>query len=281
MLRNLLTPVLNGRGVRQLSTPVRKNVFKAALMANERKQIGLWTGLRSPMVSEMLSHVSGFDWLVVDMEHSPNELGDVLLQLQTSQHGHAEPVVRVPWNELVIVKRVLDLGAQSILFPWVNTAEEAKEAIASTRYPPHGVRGVMSLARMNQYGACGPEYYQTCDAQILRIIQIETMEAVDNIEAIAAVDGVDALFVGPSDLAASMGHLGNPAHPEVKAAIDAAFKRIVATGKAAGFLSANPDDCKNALRQGCSFVAVGSDVALLTNLCRAKAAEFHEFSSKL
>lgn len=176
---------------------------------------------------------------------------------------------------------MLDLGAQSILFPWINDAEQAAAAVASTRYPPHGVRGVMSLARMNQYGTNGPAYFHECDAQICRIVQVETVEAVSNIEAIAAVDGVDALFVGPSDLAASMGHIGNPAHPEVRAAIADAVRRIAASGKAGGFLSANPDDCKWVLELGVDFVAVGSDVALLTNLCRAKAEEFHAFAAGL
>jgi len=135
------------------SKKVRVNAFKAAIApsATQRRQIGLWTGLRSTLVAEMISHTSGLDWFVIDMEHGPNEVPDVLLQMQASQYGHAEPVVRVPWNEIVTVKRVLDLGCQSIIFPWVNTAEEARKAVEATRYPglgEAGVRGVMSLARM-------------------------------------------------------------------------------------------------------------------------------------
>ncbi|CAJ1438617.1 unnamed protein product [Effrenium voratum] len=229
---------------------VRENLFKK-MLKNDRPQIGLWTGIRSTLVAEMLSHASGMDWFVIDMEHSPNELNDVLLQLQASQRGSAEPVVRVPWAEPVVVKRVLDLGAQSLIFPWINTPEQAKLAVEATQYPGlGGIRGVMSLARMNNYGAQNPHYYKEAAGQICNIVQIETMEAVDNIEAIAAVEGVDALFVGPSDLSASMGFIGQPQHPEVRAMIEQAFARIVATGKAAGFLTANKDDAKWALKPG-------------------------------
>merc|ERR1719330_1269734 len=265
-------------------TKVRRNAFKAAIVPGptQCRQIGLWTGLRSTMVAEMLSHVSGLDWFVIDMEHGPNEMVDVLLQLQASQRGRAEPVVRVPWNEPVIVKRVLDLGAQSILFPWVNTAEEAKQAVAATRYPGlGGVRGVMSLARMNNYGSQNPHYYREAAGQICNIVQIETVTACDNIEKIAAVDGIDALFIGPSDLSASMGHIGNPGHAEVKEQIADAFKRIGATGKASGFLTANQDDAKWALTLGCNFVAVGSDMQMLTAAAKSAAANFHAFSKEL
>jgi 4-hydroxy-2-oxoheptanedioate aldolase len=226
----------------------------------------------------MISHTSGLDWFVIDMEHGPNEVNDVLLQLQASQHGNAEPVVRVPWNEIVTVKRILDLGCQSIIFPWVNNAEEARAAVEATRYPANGqgVRGVMSLARMNNYGA-RPTYYKEAAAQICTIVQIETLEAANNIEEIAAVDGVDALFVGPSDLAASMGFIGQATHPEVKAKIAECFERINKTGKASGFLTANHDDCKWALSLGCSFVAIGSDMQILAHSTRAYSADFKKF----
>lgn len=263
---------------------VRRNIFKSAIRSGpgHRRQIGLWTGLRSSLVAEMISHVSGFDWFVIDMEHCPNELNDVLIQLQASQHGRAEPVVRVPWNEPVMVKRVLDLGAQTLIFPWVNTAEEAERAVQSTRYPGlGGVRGVMSLMRMNNYGAQNPHYYKEAAGQICNIVQIETREALENIEEIAAVDGVDALFIGPSDLSASLGHIGNPQHPEVRAHIESAFRRIAATGKASGFLSANHDDCRWVLELGCNFVAVGSDIQMITSLAKSSAADFHAFCLKL
>jgi len=265
-------------------TAVRINAFKEAIkpQPGQRRQIGLWTGLRSTLVAEMLSHVSGMDWFVVDMEHSPNELVDVLTQLQASQRGRAEPVVRVPWAEPVIVKRVLDLGAQSIIFPWINTPEEARKAVEATRYPGlGGIRGVMSLARMNNYGAQNPHYYKEAAGQICNIMQIETLEAVENTEAIAAIDGVDALFVGPSDLSASMGFIGQAQHPEVKAKIEEAFSRIVATGKAAGFLTASKEDAQWALKCGCHFVAVGSDMQMLTAAAKAAASDFHSFAKDL
>lgn len=263
---------------------LRRNVFKEAIRPGpgQRRQIGLWTGLRSTLVAEMISHVSGMDWFCIDMEHGPNELNDVLLQLQVSQRGRAEPVVRVPWNEPVIVKRVMDLGAQSLLFPWVNNALEAEKAVASTRYPGlGGNRGVMSLARMNNYGAQNPHYYREAASQICNIVQIETAAAVDNIEEIASVDGIDALFIGPSDLSASLGHIGNPGHPEVRDKIAEAFARIKTTGKASGFLTANKDDVKWVLGLGCNFVGVGSDMQMLTVSVKSAATEFHAFCEKL
>eukprot|EP00747_Dinoflagellata_sp_TGD_P181532 gnl/TRDRNA2_/TRDRNA2_35401_c0_seq1.p1 gnl/TRDRNA2_/TRDRNA2_35401_c0~~gnl/TRDRNA2_/TRDRNA2_35401_c0_seq1.p1 ORF type:complete len:306 (+),score=65.40 gnl/TRDRNA2_/TRDRNA2_35401_c0_seq1:58-975(+) len=262
---------------------VRVNHFKAAIKPcpGQKRQIGLWTGLRSTLVAEMISHVSGMDWFVIDMEHGPNEINDVLVQLQASQRGGAEPVVRVPWNEIVTVKRVLDLGAQSILFPWVNSAAEAQAAVDAMRYPREGVRGVMSLARMNNYGASNPHYYKEAANQLCTIVQIETVEAVDNIEEIAAVDGVDALFIGPSDLSASMGHIGNPGHPEVRAKIEEAIKRIAKTGKASGFLSGNHDDCRWVLSLGCNFCAVGSDMNFLTGMTKKAAEDFHKYCETL
>jgi len=277
-------------GARSLSTKyvpeaalkVRTNVFKAAIAAGDRRQIGLWTGLGSTMVAEMVSTTSGFDWFVIDMEHFPTGLESVLVQLQASQHGAAEPIVRVPWNEPVVVKRVLDMGAQTVLFPYVQNRQEAEAAVASTRYPPQGIRGVVSSQRMNNFGASSPGYYHDCAAQLCTIVQVETAEAVANIAEIGAVDGVDALFIGPSDLAASLGHLGNPGHPEVRAAIEAAFTAIRATGKAGGFLSANKADCEWVLGDlGASFCGVGSDYALLANQSRSLAAGYHDFCSTL
>lgn len=264
-------------------TQVRNNFFKEAIQPGpgKRRQIGVWSGLRSTLVAEMFSHVSGFDWFVIDMEHGPNEMVDVLLQLQASQRGNAEPIVRVPWNEPVVVKRVLDLGAQTILFPWVNTADEARRAVESTRYPGlGGIRGVMSLARMNNYGAANPHYYHQAADQICNIVQIETLTAVENIEAIAAVDGIDALFIGPSDLSASMGHIGQPAHPEVKAKIEEAIARIKVTGKASGFLTSSPEQARWVLDLGCNFVGVGSDMQMLTAAARASAADYHAYCKK-
>jgi 4-hydroxy-2-oxoheptanedioate aldolase len=259
---------------------VRENRFKAAIAARER-QIGMWTCLASPMVAEMVGTTSGLDWFVIDMEHSPNEIPQVLTQLQASQHGHAEAVVRVPWNEPVVVKRVLDLGAQSLIFPYVQTAEEAAAAVASTRYPPEGVRGVMSIQRMNNYGTQLPDYYRLAHTQICNILQVETIGAVERIAEIGAVPGVDALFIGPSDLAASMGHIGNPGHPEVRAAIELAIAKIAECGLPSGFLSAKPEDCRWVLEKGVSFCAVGSDLQMLAASTRAAAKDFKSFVKTL
>lgn len=169
-----------------------------------------------------------------------------------------------------------------LIFPWINTAEEAKAAVEATRYPTlGGIRGVMSLARMNGYGSQNPHYYKESAGQICNIVQIETLEAVDNIEKIAAVEGIDALFIGPSDLSASMGHIGNAEHPEVREKMAEAFKRIGATGKASGFLNANPDTCKWALSQGCNFIAVGSDIQMITAGAKNAAATYRKFCETL
>lgn len=260
--------------VRFSTVPHRRNNFKHVLKAGKKKQIGLWTGLRSTLVAEMLTH-AGFDWTVIDMEHSPNELNDVLLQLQVAQPGKAEPIVRVPWNEPVIVKRVLDIGAQSVLFPYVNTRKEAEQAVLSTRYPPAGIRGVMSLARMNNYGKT-PDYYKNAHQEICVIVQVETLEAVNNIAEIAKVEGVDAVFIGPSDLSASMGHIGHFAHPDVQATIKRGIESAVKAGIPCGFLSGNEDDVKKALDWGCTFAAVGSDMAVLTKQATALNQRFQD-----
>jgi 4-hydroxy-2-oxoheptanedioate aldolase len=263
------------------SRDIRKNSLKFALNDKNRpKQIGLWTGLKSSLIAEMLATTSGFDWFVIDMEHSPNDISDVLIQLQVSQHGSVEPIVRVPWNDPVMVKRVLDMGAQTILFPVINNANEARLAVSSMRYPPLGIRGVMSLQRMNLYGAYGPQYYQNAHTQLCCVCQIETVEALNNIEEIAAVEGVDALFLGPSDLSASLGYIGQPKAPVVRAALADGFKRIHAAGKASGFLSGDRTECEWALEQGASMVGVGSDIALLANTSRALATHFKSYHSK-
>ena len=258
---------------------LRKNRFKAAIRRGDF-QIGLWSGLRSTLVAEMLTQVAAFDWTVIDMEHSPNELGDVLTQLQVAQQGHAEPMVRVPWNEPVIVKRVLDIGAQTILFPMIQNADEAAQAVAATRYPQNdGIRGVMSLARMNNYGAT-PDYYLKAHQEICVIVQCETVEAVLNIPEICKVKGVDGIFVGPSDLSASMGHIGNPYQKDVQTMIRKAVNACKKAGKPAGYLTGDETQAKQMIDWGFNFVAVGSDMAVLTNASRALADRFQEYCAR-
>ena len=258
---------------------LRKNKFKAAIRRGDF-QIGLWSGLRSTLVAEMLTQVAAFDWTVIDMEHSPNELGDVLTQLQVAQQGHAEPMVRVPWNEPVIVKRVLDIGAQTILFPMIQNAEEAAAAVAATRYPQNGgIRGVMSLARMNNYGAT-PDYYLKAHQEICVIVQCETAEAVENIPEICRVRGVDGIFVGPSDLSASMGHIWDPYQNDVQRMIKKAVGFCKKADKPAGYLTGDEAQAKQMINWGYNFVAVGSDMAVLTNASRALADRFQVYCSR-
>ena len=195
---------------------IRKNIFKQKILKFE-KQIGIWSCLSNNTVAEILS-VVGFDWIVIDMEHSPNDIQEVLVQLQIIQGFSSEPIVRVPWNEPVMVKRVLDMGAQSILFPYVEDEKEALAAVESTRYPPKGIRGVMSAARMNKYGTV-TDYYKKADDEICVLIQCESKKAIQNISKIAAVEGVDGIFIGPSDLSASIGKIGQFEDEEVQALI--------------------------------------------------------------
>jgi 4-hydroxy-2-oxoheptanedioate aldolase len=237
-----------------------------------RPQIGLWSQLTSPVAAEILSH-SGFDFLVIDTEHAPNELPHVLAQLQAMAGGTASPVVRAAWNDPVLVKRLLDVGAQSLIVPFVQNADEARRAVAATRYPPHGMRGVAVATRASGYGRVAG-YLARAHEELCVLVQIETRAALAHIESIAGVDGVDGLFIGPGDLSADLGRLGDPGHPDVRAAIDGAVRRIRATGKAAGILAPVEADARRYLDMGCLFVAVGSDVGLLARQSEALAARF-------
>jgi 4-hydroxy-2-oxoheptanedioate aldolase len=248
-----------------------RNAFKQALSRGER-QVGLWCGMASPVSAEILAG-AGFDWIVIDGEHAPNDITTLLPQLQAMRGGTAEPVFRVPWNEPVIIKRALDVGARSLLMPFVQNADEARKAVAATRYPPLGIRGVSVAPRANDYGRI-QNYHRNAHVDTCVLVQIETRAALKEIEAIAAVEGVDGIFLGPSDLAADFGHLGNPKHPEVQAAIREAAARIRAKGKAAGTLSSGADDAEALFEMGYNFTAVGSDVGILARNAETLAARF-------
>src|SRR5262245_688591 len=254
------------------------NPFKQALAAGQ-PQIGLWCSLCSNVAAEVLAR-AGFDWILVDTEHAPNELPSVLSQLQALSAGSTAPIVRPAWNDFVLVKRFLDIGVQNFLIPYVQNVEEAKAAVAATRYPPEGIRGVAVLHRGNQFGRI-KDYYARSNREICLILQIETRQALDNLEAIAGVEGVDGLFIGPSDLAAALGHLGDTGHPEVRAAIESAMKRIRATGKAPGMLAPVEADARHWLEHGCTVLAVGSDVGLLLRQSETLAAKFKNAESPL
>jgi 4-hydroxy-2-oxoheptanedioate aldolase len=252
-------------------TVLPPNAFKAALREG-RPQIGLWSSLCSNIAAEILAS-AGFDWILIDTEHAPNELPGVLSQLQALAGGTAEPVVRCAWNDMVLIKRILDVGARSILVPFVQTAEEARRAVAATRYPPRGIRGVAVTHRANRFGRVA-NYHRTAHEEICVLVQIETRTSLEQIEAIAAVDGIDGLFIGPSDLAADLGHLGDRQHPEAQAAYRDACARIRAAGKPAGFLTADPDEAARFLESGFTFVAVGSDVGILAQATTKLAERF-------
>ena len=250
---------------------MQRNRFKAALARGET-QIGLWSSLCSPLSAEIIGD-SGFDWILVDTEHSPNEVPGVMAQLQALATGTASPVVRPAWNDPILLKRLLDIGAQSVLVPFVQNADEAARAVAACRYPPAGIRGITASGRASHYGRV-KTYLKEADAEICVLIQVETEQALSQLEAIAAVPGVDGIFVGPSDLSASMGQIGNPAHPSVQAAIEDAGRRLKAAGKAGGILTGNEAEARRYLDWGYGFVAVGSDIGLLAKGADALAQTF-------
>lgn len=250
---------------------IPENSFKRALEAG-RLQIGLWSILSSHVTVEIIAG-SGFDWLVLDTEHAPNELPMVYSQLQAAKGGTAHPLVRVPWNDMVTLKRYLDIGVQSFLIPYVETAEEAANAVAYTRYPPKGVRGYSAAPRASGFGRI-KGYPQVCEEELAVVVQIETRKGLDNIEAIAAVEGVTALFIGPGDLSAALGHVGNPKHPEVLETIESAIARIRKAGKPVGILTPDEALARRYIELGCGFVAVGSDIGILARTSEALAAKF-------
>ena len=250
------------------------NPFKIALHEG-RVQIGLWSSLCSPLVAEVIGG-AGFDWIVIDSEHAPNELAGVVLQLQAMASELAEPVVRIPIADPVAIKRYLDAGARSLLVPMVNNAATASAIVAATRYPPAGIRGVGTVHRASRFGRVN-DYLQRAVETLCVLVQLETKEALRNLEEIASVDGVDGMFIGPSDLSADLGHLGDPDHPEVQAAIAGAVARGKKVQKAMGILTSDRDAANRYLQLGFSFVAVGSDLGILARQTEALAASFQDW----
>jgi 4-hydroxy-2-oxoheptanedioate aldolase len=248
-----------------------RNAFKHSLKASQA-QIGLWSSLSSSYSVEVIAG-AGFEWILLDMEHSPNDLESLLTQLQAAAPYPTHAVVRVPWNDMVAMKRILDVGAQSFLVPYVCTADEARAAVAHTRYPPKGVRGVAGTTRASRFGRI-KDYARRAHEEICVLVQVETQAALDNIEAICAVDGVDGVFIGPADLHASMGYVGEIANPKVKPVIDDAIRRIRKAGKAPGILTPSEEDARRWLDCGALFVAVGADVGILARGAEALAAKF-------
>jgi 4-hydroxy-2-oxoheptanedioate aldolase len=247
------------------------NHFKRAIKAG-RQQIGLWCSLASNVSVEIVAG-SGFDWLLLDTEHSPNELPMVYSQLQAMMENSTHPIVRPPWNDMVTIKRYLDAGVQTLLIPTVQSEAEAKAAVAYTRYPPRGVRGFASGSRSSRFGRV-ENYHTRCEEEICVLVQIETQPGLDNLEAIARVEGVDGVFIGPGDLSAAIGYVGQPMHPEVIKVIEDAMRRIKACGVAPGILTPDEKLAKRCIELGCLFTAVGSDSGLLARGSEQLARKF-------
>lgn len=252
--------------------PAPANTFKAALLGGEA-QIGLWLGLANAYTAEICSG-AGFDWLLIDGEHAPNDLPTMTAQLQAIAASGASAVVRPPIGETWIIKQLLDIGAQTILVPMVETPTQARELVKSMRYPPHGVRGVgAALARASAFNRI-PDYLATANDQTCLLVQLESRAGLAALEGIASVDGVDGIFIGPADLAADMGYLGKPGAPEVQAAVEDAIMRIQKSGKAAGILTSDTKLAARYLQLGAAFVAVGTDVTLLAQATSTLAGKF-------
>ncbi|MGP0014999.1 MULTISPECIES: 4-hydroxy-2-oxoheptanedioate aldolase [Pseudomonas] len=250
------------------------NRFKQRLQSGET-QIGLWLGLADAYCAELAAN-AGFDWLLIDGEHAPNDLRGMLGQLQAVAPYASQAIIRPVIGDTALIKQVLDIGAQTLLVPMVESAVQARELVRAIHYPPQGIRGVGSaLARASRWNSI-PGYLEQADAQMCLLVQIESREGLANLDAIAAVEGVDGVFIGPADLSASMGHRGNPGHPEVQAAIEDAIVRIRTAGKAAGILSADEALARRYIELGAAFVAVGVDTTVLMRGLQTLAAKFKD-----
>jgi 4-hydroxy-2-oxoheptanedioate aldolase len=250
------------------------NTFKRRLRSGEA-QIGLWLGLADACCAELAAN-AGFDWLLIDGEHAPNDLRGMLGQLQAVAPYPSHPIIRPVIGDTALIKQVLDIGVQTLLVPMVESAEQAQTLVKAIHYPPNGVRGVGSaLARASHWNSI-PGYLDKADEQMCLLVQIESREGLANLDAIASVEGVDGVFIGPADLSASMGYRGNPGHLEVQAAIEDAIARIQRAGKAAGILSADQKLAKRYIELGATFVAVGVDTTVLMRGLQTLAATFKD-----
>ena len=248
-----------------------ENRFKRAI-AERRQQIGLWCSLPGSYIAEAVAG-SGFDWLLFDTEHSPGDVLSVLPQLQAVAPYNVSPIIRPASNDTVLIKRFLDIGAQTLLIPYVQNREEAESAVAAMRYPPDGVRGVSGLTRATRFGRVDG-YAKRAQEELCLLVQVETGEALESLEKIATVDGVDGVFIGPADLAASLGFAGEPDHPVVVAAVEDAIKRIERAGKPSGILTPNTSFAHRCISLGTTFTAVGIDAGILARGTESLARQF-------
>lgn len=249
-----------------------QNIFKAALQGG-KPQIGLWLSLGNAYTAEICA-TAGFDWLLIDGEHAPNDVRSILSQLQAIGAYRSQPVVRPVAGDVALIKQVLDIGAQTLLIPMVDTPEQAAAMVAAVRYPPQGIRGNGAAgARATRWGL-ERDYVDRANDEVCLLVQAESALALENLEAICAVDGVDGVFIGPADLSASLGYRSDPGHPAVQKAIDEALLRIIGSGKAAGILAPHLPQAKRYLDMGCRFVAVGVDASVLARAMRDLSAQF-------
>lgn len=254
--------------------PAPVNTFKKALSEGETV-FGCWVGLADTLSTELMG-TAGFDWLVIDGEHGPNDLRSILAQLQVLEASDSHPVVRVPVGETYMLKQMLDAGAQTLLVPMVESADQARQLVRDVTYPPHGDRGVgYALSRAARFSQIA-DYGTTADAQICLLVQVENRKGLAALDDILAIDGIDGVFIGPADLAADMGHMGDSLHPDVQTAIMDALSRIRAAGKAPGILSTHDPMTEAAIAAGAQFVAVGADVLLLSHAAQALSARWKD-----
>lgn len=229
--------------------------------------VGTFAMAASPLMAEALGCV-GFDWVVVDMEHTPLDLADLVHMLQAIAGTPMLPITRVPWNDTVMVKRVLDAGAQTLMVPFVQNADEARKAVAACKYAPHGVRGMAAMSRGSRFGTV-PDYFKVANAGISVIVQIETPQALEQVDAIAGTDGVDSVFLGPGDLSGAMGHVGDPMHADVVSAMAKAVARCHAAGKVVGSVAGTPEAVAVYRGIGVDYIGCASDLALMMRQCAA------------
>ena len=247
------------------------NPFKRAIKAGQQ-QIGFWNSMASTTATELLSG-SGFDWLLIDAEHAPNDVPGVLAQLQAMMENSTHPIVRIPQNDPIVIKRYLDIGTQTFLIPMVETVEQAQAAVAATRFAPEGVRGFAGATRATRFGRVA-KYHHLAHEELCLLVQIETQQGLDNLEAIAAVPGIDGLFIGPGDLSADVGYLADQGNPFIVELIEKTIGRIVATGMPAGILTGDETLARRYIAAGCTFTAVGIDTGLLARATEAIAKKF-------
>lgn len=247
------------------------NAFKAALKT-DRPQLGLWLSSANAYTAEIAAN-TGYDWLLLDGEHAPNDVPTLLAQLQAVAAYDSHPIVRPVNSDPALIKQMLDIGAQTLLVPMVDTAEDARKLVAAMHYPPRGIRGVgASIARAARWGHI-QDYLQTAEEQLCLLVQVESVRGLANLDEITRVEGVDGVFIGPADLSASMGHLGNAGHPDVAAAVEQAIRRIRELGKAAGILVTDPAAARHYLDCGANFVAIAVDTMLLSKAMSDALAE--------